>query len=489
MKKLITTSILAALVAFATTVMAQDYPEEYLGLPGDNLNLYAVMKLFQESETLEGFERSLNEENSRINNLDLNGDNLIDYITVTDYVDRNVHTIVLRVPLTRNESQDVAVFTVEKLNNGAVNIQLIGDEALYGRNYIIEPIYDETPNPGYIGRPASVTQVTVVRTTPYQIATWPVIRFIYLPNYVTWRSSWYWGYYPPYWRPWRPYYWHYYYGYHYNWYHHYYTHYRYWNSYRYARYNDFYFTNIRVHSTVVVNNINNGSYKTTYSRPEQRRDGEALFTKSYPNRERRTAENTPVQRLERNTAAQTSRERAGSGATTGNARRESTSNANRAATRTEPAQNQSATRRAPSSVSKSEAGQSSAPARRTSTSVARPNANQNTNTGTSTRTRTQTSVSRPEAKQSTNTSTRTRTQTSVSRPEAKQSTSTSRRTQSTVTKSEPSRSRASARQSRQETRNAASTSRRTSNQSKSGTTTNKSSREKQSKETKSSERR
>ena len=106
MKKLILTSILALLVAAGTTAIPQDYPDEYLGLPGDNLNLYAVMKLFQESETLEGFERSLNDENSRINNLDLNGDNLIDYITVQDYVDGDVHTIVLRVALNRNEFQD-----------------------------------------------------------------------------------------------------------------------------------------------------------------------------------------------------------------------------------------------------------------------------------------------------------------------------------------------------------------------------------------------
>ena len=34
------------LLVFAATsslVAAQDYPDEYLGLPGDNLNLYAVM--------------------------------------------------------------------------------------------------------------------------------------------------------------------------------------------------------------------------------------------------------------------------------------------------------------------------------------------------------------------------------------------------------------------------------------------------------------
>src|SRR5512136_775622 len=99
MKKLMLTSILAVLVALGTTVMAQDYPDEYLGLPGDNLNLYAVMKLFQESETLEGFERNLNDQNNRINNLDLNNDNYVDYIMVNDYVDGDVHTIVLRVAL------------------------------------------------------------------------------------------------------------------------------------------------------------------------------------------------------------------------------------------------------------------------------------------------------------------------------------------------------------------------------------------------------
>jgi hypothetical protein len=65
--------------------------EEKLNLPGDNLNLYAVMKMFQESETLEIFEKKLNEEDNRINNLDLNGDDQIDYIRVLDEVDGDVN--------------------------------------------------------------------------------------------------------------------------------------------------------------------------------------------------------------------------------------------------------------------------------------------------------------------------------------------------------------------------------------------------------------
>ena len=284
MKKLITTAILTVLIASTAVAGRQDYPEEYLGLPGDNLNLYAVMNLFQESETIEAFEKSLNDENSRINNLDLNGDGYVDYITASDYANGNVHTIVLRSALERNEYQDVAVFTVEQLRNGEVQIQLIGDEALYGKNYIVEPIYAETPNPGYRGRAVSRDNVTVVTTTYYEVAAWPVIRFIYSPHYTIWRSNWYWGYYPAYWSPWRPFYWHHYYGYHYNWHSHYYSHYRHWDQPRWNHYHDYYYGSVRAYSPNVSHRISEGSYRQTYSRPESRRDGEALYASTQAGR-------------------------------------------------------------------------------------------------------------------------------------------------------------------------------------------------------------
>ena len=290
MKKIITTSILALLLTSVLTVKAQERPDEYLGLPGDNLNLYAVMNLFQESETLEGFERKLNEENSRINNLDLNGDNLVDYIMVTDYADGKDHTIVLSVALNRNEKQDLAAFTVQSLRNGSVQIQLIGDEALYGRNYIIEPIsndyYSETPNPGYTGR-------TVVRTTTYEIAAWPVIRFIYHPSYTIWHSNWYWGHYPDYWHAWSPCYYHYYYGYHSNWYPVYYQHYRHWNTPRHTSYNNYY-SSRRSYSPQVSRRISEGKYSATYSRPDQRREGEALYARTTSVKESRPANKSTI---------------------------------------------------------------------------------------------------------------------------------------------------------------------------------------------------
>jgi hypothetical protein len=262
MKKLVIVSIIALLTAGWSIARAQQFPEEYLGLPGDNLNLYAVMKLFQESETLEGFERSLNDEKSRINNLDLNGDNMVDYLMVLDYPDGNIHTIVLRAALDRNETQDVAVFTVQRYRDGSVEIQLVGDEALYGRNYIIEPVYAEnngTPNPGYMGNGVPNKKVTVVHTTTYQVATWPIVSVIYMPTYSPWRSSWYYGYYPSYWSPWRPFYWHAYYGYHSRWHHHYYSYYRPWNHYRVPHYHNVYYTNVRRYSPTVVVNINKGA--------------------------------------------------------------------------------------------------------------------------------------------------------------------------------------------------------------------------------------
>jgi hypothetical protein len=293
MKKFMITSILLTLFATGATLMAQNQREESLGLPGDNLNLYAVMKLFQESETLEVFERNLNDPDSKINNLDLNGDNLVDYIRVIDNVDGDVHNIVLQVAINRRENQDIAVFTVQRDPNGRVYIQLTGDEALYGRNYIIEPILDDaagqTPNPGYMGNNQVIDgrNVTVYRTTAFEIAEWPLIRFIYYPGYYPWHSSWYYGYYPPYWRPWRPFYWDFYYGYHYNWYNDYYSHYRICDYHRYNRWNDYYWSGRRSYSEHVSTRIQSGSYRKTYSRPDQRRAGETAYLRSNPDQNRR----------------------------------------------------------------------------------------------------------------------------------------------------------------------------------------------------------
>lgn len=293
MKRKLLQLIIGIILIPVGQVYAQSTGEqEKLGLPGDNLNLYAVMKLFQESPTLEEFEKKLNSEDSRINNLDLDGDDRIDYIKVIDDVEGSVHNIILQVAVTARENQDVAVFTVDKQNDGSVDIQLTGDEELYGKDYIIEPNTSEigtTPNPGYAGnasagntRSLDDKQIEVNTFSQAEIRAWPIIQVIFLPRYVNWRSPWYWGHYPGWWRPWRPSYWDFYFGYHYNWYGYYWGWYRPWPHHRRPYWNDYYFRRRRVISPFVNNRRQTGLYQQTYSKPGLRKDGQAQYHKINP---------------------------------------------------------------------------------------------------------------------------------------------------------------------------------------------------------------
>ena len=284
---------LITIIYFALNLplIAQNSSDEKLNLPGDNLNLYAFLNLFQESETIELFEKNLNAEDSKINNLDLNNDDKIDYIKVQDNVDGDNHLIVLQVAINDKENQDVAVFSVNKDENKQINIQLIGDEELYGKNYIIEPNSSEsaaqsgTPNPGYSTNTTNSAGNTIVveKTVIVQVQTWPVITYMYAPSYVRWRSPWYWGYYPPYWNPWRPYYWDYYYGYHSHWHSHYHGHYHNSHYYRNPLSHNNYYSGRRSQSSTVKSNQVNGSYNKTYSKPDSRKEGELEFTQKNQN--------------------------------------------------------------------------------------------------------------------------------------------------------------------------------------------------------------
>ena len=71
--------ILVGFISYTGYSQSNEEPEA-LGLPGDDLNLYAVLDIFQKSTTIEKFEESLNDENSKINNLDLDNDGKVDFI-------------------------------------------------------------------------------------------------------------------------------------------------------------------------------------------------------------------------------------------------------------------------------------------------------------------------------------------------------------------------------------------------------------------------
>src|SRR5947199_10296632 len=112
--------LVAAMSLLSLPVFSQnkEKPKEdtaaLLGLAGDNLDLYAVLDLFQKSKTIEAFEKSLNDEKEKINNLDLNLDKKVDFIKVVTKKDGDSYTFILQVDVTKTETQDVAVILLNK---------------------------------------------------------------------------------------------------------------------------------------------------------------------------------------------------------------------------------------------------------------------------------------------------------------------------------------------------------------------------------------
>src|SRR5687767_7267565 len=82
MRKYILSLLAAAFTLLGQPLFAQTPDTPSLGLAGDNLDLYAVLDLFQKSKTIEEFEKALNEQKTGINNLDLDLDKKVDFIKV-----------------------------------------------------------------------------------------------------------------------------------------------------------------------------------------------------------------------------------------------------------------------------------------------------------------------------------------------------------------------------------------------------------------------
>ena len=194
-------NILLTLALFTgISVNAQtESAEDSLGLPGDNFDLYGALDLFKSASSLEDFEKKLNEENNQVNNLDLNEDGDVDYIMVVDNMDGDAHAIQLQVAISETETQDVAAIEIEKTGAESADLQLVGDEELYGADYIVEAT-DEKASGSTDQKWQNFRSSVVV----VNVWIWPSVRFIYAPAYVVWRSPYRWHYYPVWWKPWRP---------------------------------------------------------------------------------------------------------------------------------------------------------------------------------------------------------------------------------------------------------------------------------------------
>lgn len=172
------------------------------GLAGDNFSLQGALALFKGAKDMAGFEKALNDPESKVNNLDLNGDGNVDYLRVIDHVDGDAHAIVLQVPLGKDDAQDVAVIELERTGKNAAQAIIKGDEALFGPDVQLEPVdQQDKVDKGRSGPSAPLVETAVVVVNVW---AWPCVRFVYAPAYTVWVSPWYWGYYPRWYRPWHP---------------------------------------------------------------------------------------------------------------------------------------------------------------------------------------------------------------------------------------------------------------------------------------------
>lgn len=176
------------------------YAQETDEIPGDHFSLEGALDLFKKSKSPEEFEKSLNETDNLINNLDVNKDGNVDYIKVIDNVSGEDHALVLQVMINENENQDIAVIEIEKTGNEEATIQIIGDEDIFAEDNIAEP-YDEEAEEGDGNGPGPDL---TVRPIVVNVWVWPCVRFVYAPLYRPWVSPWRWRVYPVWWKPWRP---------------------------------------------------------------------------------------------------------------------------------------------------------------------------------------------------------------------------------------------------------------------------------------------
>ena len=114
---------------------SDDLPEN----TGDNFSLEGALALFKKSSSVEEFETLINNESSNVNNLDLNNDGQIDYVSVVDIQQNNAHILILSTYLSGTEKQDIATINIEKTGNDQATLQMIGDQDLYAENTIVEP--------------------------------------------------------------------------------------------------------------------------------------------------------------------------------------------------------------------------------------------------------------------------------------------------------------------------------------------------------------
>ncbi len=177
---------------FLTSILfaqAQDPATE----AGEDFDLYAAISLFENAEDLEDYEKKLNSQDNDVNNLDLNKDDEVDLVRIVEISEGNTKVLVIQAVIGEDDYQDIATIELEKFGESEISCQIIGDEEIYGPDYIIEPSEETASLNNYSSMAVFVS-----------VHMWSPVRIIFLPGSVLFVSAITWRVHPVWFRPWRP---------------------------------------------------------------------------------------------------------------------------------------------------------------------------------------------------------------------------------------------------------------------------------------------
>jgi uncharacterized membrane protein YgcG len=97
------------------------------------LDLEAVTALAKKAKDAADFERLLNSQSEAVNNIDLNEDNKVDYIKVTEYGSGDRRGFSLTTEISPGKVQEIATIDIQREGNNAT-VQTTGNQSLYGPN-------------------------------------------------------------------------------------------------------------------------------------------------------------------------------------------------------------------------------------------------------------------------------------------------------------------------------------------------------------------
>ena len=149
--------ILAFLSLIFCTQCSSDkvYTTTVTSYASENLDLKAVTDLASKVSSGKELEEKLNDPNTKINNLDLNEDDEIDYIKITEINgEQKGFSLTVEVPGDKGvEEQEIATIQYD-FSKGNQSVQTHGNRHIYGPSYyyFYSPGYGHFPMSGYFSR-------------------------------------------------------------------------------------------------------------------------------------------------------------------------------------------------------------------------------------------------------------------------------------------------------------------------------------------------